>query len=101
MSWGLHPCPRAPPTHCDAGLLLRLQNFGEHGRELITSEIALRLIRLLCDPGRDHLPPLLASLGLPEDHLRAVLNRTVLRVGGGWALGLRRWCDESWVGGAS
>ena len=46
------------------------QNYGEHGRELITVEVALRLLAALADPGpaiersvqRGHSPHLLKNL---------------------------------------
>ena len=49
---------------------MSLQNYGEHGRELITVEVALRLLAALADPGpaiersvqRGHSPHLLKNL---------------------------------------
>ena len=56
----------------------RPQNFGEHGRELISSEIALRLLRLLCDEAGRR--PLLDKYGVPAELLAQLLQRAVFKV---------------------
>lgn len=56
------------------------QDFGEHGRELISSEIGLRLLGALCDGG-DALAALAGRAGVGLEELQEVLNRTVLQVG--------------------
>lgn len=55
----------------------RLQNFGEHGRELISSEIGLHLLRLLCDPAARRT--LLAAYSISEAAVDALLPRTVFK----------------------
>ena len=55
-----------------------LLNFGEHGRELITSEIALRLLRVLCDPAAR--ADLLASHDLPVPAVEAALQQIVFKI---------------------
>jgi len=57
----------------------RPQNFGEHGRELISSEIALRLLRLLCS-GEAERGAFVDGFGLRRDHVQALLQRTVFKV---------------------
>ena len=59
--------------------MLLLQNFGEHGRELISSEIALRLLRLLCDEAQR--APLLEAYDLSPTHVQQLLQRAVFKVG--------------------
>ncbi|EFN56559.1 hypothetical protein CHLNCDRAFT_144224 [Chlorella variabilis] len=54
-----------------------LLNFGEHGRELISSEIALHLLRLLCDEGARL--PLLHKFGIPPADVHQLLQRTVFK----------------------
>lgn len=58
-----------------------LQNFGEHGRELISSEIALRLLRLLCSSEAER-GTFLDGWGLRRDHVQALLQRAVFKVRG-------------------
>lgn len=58
-----------------------LQDFGQHGRELICSEIALRLLRALCEGGPS-LSQLAGRAGLEAEHLERVLDSAVLQVGG-------------------
>ena len=57
----------------------RPQNFGEHGRELISSEIALHLLRLLCS-GEAERGAFVDGFGLRRDHVQALLQRTVFKV---------------------
>ena len=64
---------------CCLQCCLLLQNFGEHGRELISSEIALRLLRLLCDEAQR--APLLEAYGLSPAHVQQLLQRAVFKVG--------------------
>ncbi len=55
------------------------QNYGEHGRELITVEVALRLLQTLADPSAElELAERLRSAGRPD--LQATLHNTVFKV---------------------
>ena len=54
------------------------QNFGEHGRELISSEIGLRLLEQLCDPGA--AVAALAEQGLAPAVAEALLRGVVFKV---------------------
>ena len=56
FTFGDHATLTAQTPHRTAKVLL---NFGAHGRELITSEVALRLARMLCGeaPSRFYGPP--------------------------------------------
>ncbi|KAI7845496.1 hypothetical protein COHA_001042 [Chlorella ohadii] len=56
-----------------------LLNFGEHGRELISSEIALHLLRLLCS-GEAERGAFVDGFGLRRDHVQALLQRTVFKI---------------------
>lgn len=59
---------------------LLLQNYGEHGRELITVEVALRLLQTLADPSAElQVAEKLHGLGRPD--LQATLHNTVFKVG--------------------
>lgn len=55
------------------------QNYGEHGRELITVEVALRLLQILADPSaeleRGDRPG-----GPGKARLKALLHNTVFKV---------------------
>ncbi len=58
---------------------LPLQNYGEHGRELITVEVALRLLQTLADPSAElQGAEKLHGLGRPD--LQATLHNTVFKV---------------------
>jgi hypothetical protein len=57
---------------------LRRQDFGEHGREYITSEVALRLLATLTDPAA--LAALLGGSSTRLERLQAILSKTVLKV---------------------
>ena len=58
---------------------LLLQNYGEHGRELITVEVALRLLQTLADPSAElQLAGKLHGAGRPD--LQATLHNTVFKV---------------------
>jgi hypothetical protein len=61
-----------------------LQDFGEHGREFISSEVGLRLLQVLADPQlmRNYTGP-----GKRLERLHAILQQTVLKV---WLLRLIR-----------
>lgn len=54
------------------------QDFGEHGRELISSEVALRLLEVLAQPAQ--LDQLCAQQGLDCPRLTRLLRHTVLKV---------------------
>ncbi|GAB4818297.1 hypothetical protein N2152v2_005343 [Parachlorella kessleri] len=56
-----------------------LLDFGEHGRELVSPEIALRLLSVLCSGG-DELAALAGRAGVELGELQRVLNHTVLEV---------------------
>lgn len=56
-----------------------MQDFGEHGRELVTVEVALRLLELLADPTR--LDELTAKRGGNPGKLQALLERSVFKAG--------------------
>ena len=56
-----------------------LQNYGEHGRELITVEVALRLLQTLADPSAElQMAEKLHGAGRPD--LQATLHNTVFKV---------------------
>lgn len=65
-------------TRDPTGKARLLINFGEHGRELISPEIALRLVGTLCDPA--------ARAALLKDHdmdakeVEAVLQRVIFKI---------------------
>lgn len=54
------------------------QNFGEHGRELISSEIGLSVLRLLCDA--EARAPLLTKYKIDPAAVSSVLQRAVFKV---------------------
>ena len=55
------------------------QNYGEHGRELITVEVALRLLQTLADPSAElQIAERLRGGGRPDLH--ATLHNTVFKV---------------------
>ena len=56
------------------------QNYGEHGRELITVEVALRLLQLLADPSEALERAAERPGGAGAAHLSAVLHNTVFKV---------------------
>jgi len=58
--------------------LCRAQDFGEHGRELVTVEVALRFLELLSDPSKVEAMAL-ARGGNPEK-IAALLERCVFKV---------------------
>ena len=55
-----------------------MQDFGEHGRELVTVEVALRVLDLLADPTR--VEALTKSRGGNPEKMAALLERTVFKV---------------------
>lgn len=56
-----------------------VQNYGEHGRELITVEVALRLLQTLADPSAElQVAGRLRSAGRAD--LQAMLHNTVFKV---------------------
>jgi len=56
-----------------------VQNFGEHGRELISSEIGLHVLRLLCDEAARL--PLLQRFKIDPQAVKQVMQRAVFKVG--------------------
>jgi hypothetical protein len=54
-----------------------LQDFGEHGREFISSEVGLRLLQVLADPRLMHN---YTGPGKRMERLNAILQQTVLKV---------------------
>ncbi len=68
------------------------QDFGEHGRELVSPEIALRLLGALCAGGAE-LAALAGRAGVGEAELAELLPRTVMKVGGAWAFFSFARCD--------
>lgn len=54
------------------------QNFGQHGRELITSEVAVRLLGLLASDAE--LVKFCALQGIPAARLVASLKHIVMKV---------------------
>lgn len=84
---GLSPGPPGSAaereSHADKYRLLL--NYGEHGRELVTVESALALLRDLADPSLSRAAaaadadPVRSSLGGSE-RLRALLKRTVFKI---------------------
>lgn len=55
------------------------QNYGEHGRELITVEVALRLLQTLADPSAElEMAEKSNAAGKPD--LQATLHNTVFKV---------------------
>lgn len=69
----------ALPAPSTAKCFRFLQDFGEHGRELISPEIALRLLQALCAGGSD-LAALASKSGVGSQELQGVLERSVLQV---------------------
>jgi hypothetical protein len=53
-------------------------NFGEHGRELISPEIALRLLETLCD--EEARKTLLLSYGISPDTVDSILHNVVFKI---------------------
>ncbi len=57
-----------------------VQNYGEHGRELITVEVALRLLQVLADPSAE-----LERADMPggpgKARLKALLHNSIFKVG--------------------
>jgi hypothetical protein len=53
------------------------QDFGEHGREFISSEVGLRLLQVLADP---QLLQNYTGQGKRLERLNAILEQTVLKV---------------------
>ena len=64
--------------HCDSVQILGLQVFGEHGRELITTETSFRLLRLLADSTRAFED--LDAQGAATHRIRSILHRSVFKV---------------------
>ena len=58
--------------------LLAVQNFGEHGRELVTVEVALRLLAMLADPKA--AAERSAARGQPSQRLVHILRQCVFHV---------------------
>lgn len=56
-----------------------VQDFGEHGREFITSEVGLRLLQVLGDP--EQLSKLVGG-GKRAARLKAILEHCVFKVRG-------------------
>ena len=56
-----------------------MQNYGEHGRELVTVEVALRLLQLLADPSAE-LERADRAGGLGQAKMRLLLHSTVFKV---------------------
>lgn len=59
---------------CQADMAVCLQDFGQHGREPITCEVALRLLQVLA--GEAELPP-----GVDQLQLTGLLKQLVIKVG--------------------
>ena len=55
-----------------------MQNFGQHGRELITSEVAVRLLALLANDAE--LVKFCALQGIPAARLLASLKHVTMKV---------------------
>lgn len=53
-------------------------NYGEHGRELISVEIALEVLRMLCDPRRR--AALMERFDVPVQLVEAALQRSVIKL---------------------
>ena len=58
------------------------QNFGQHGRELITSEVAVRLLALLASDVE--LAKFCALQGIPAERLLASLKHVAMKVEKRW-----------------
>ena len=60
-----------------------MKNYGEHGREFISAELALRVLGALCNAGR--AVALLEARGLPAGAIAAAMRGTVFKAseGGG------------------
>ncbi len=58
---------------------LCVQNYGEHGRELITVEVALRLLQVLADPSAE-LERADRPGGSGKARLKALLHNTIFKV---------------------
>jgi hypothetical protein len=61
------------------------QNYGEHGRELITVEVALRLLAALADPSAAIARSV--ARGQPAHLLKHLLHSAVFKVRPGLGLG--------------
>lgn len=72
--------------------LIGLQDFGEHGRELVTVEVALRVLDLLADPSRVEV--LTRSRGGNPEKMAALLERTVFKVSADSSFSLLRLLSE-------
>lgn len=55
-----------------------MQDFGQHGRELITNEVALKLLQLLAHDAQ--LVKFCAAQGIPSARLLASLKHVVMKV---------------------
>lgn len=66
-----------------------MQDFGEHGREFITSEVGLKLLTVLGDP--QQLSQLVGG-GRRAERLQAILQHCVLKVGAAAAAGKNCFC---------
>ncbi|CAL5228382.1 g11505 [Coccomyxa viridis] len=66
-------------THDHSRKIRLLLNYGEHGRELITVEVALRLLQTLADPSAElQLAEKLHGAGRPD--LQATLHNTIFKI---------------------
>lgn len=66
------------PSHDYNGKIRILINFGEHGRELISSEIALTLVDSLCNPASRN--DILQRYGMTPETIEAVLHHSVIKI---------------------
>jgi hypothetical protein len=66
-------------TSCHIVYWCIMQNFGQHGRELITSEVAVRLLALLASDAQ--LVKFCALQGIPAARLLASLKHVAMKVG--------------------
>ncbi len=69
---------QSPHITCTIPTMSPLQDFGEHGREFISSEIGLRLLQVLADPAQ-----LMRYAGSARRarRLQRILQNVVLKVG--------------------
>ena len=65
-------------TSCHIVYWCIMQNFGQHGRELITSEVAVRLLALLASDAE--LVKFCALQGIPAARLLASLKHVAMKV---------------------
>ena len=78
MIWAALTLSYLLATVCDDRMVMRMQDFGEHGREFVSSETGLRLLQLLASEAE--LAEFCERQEIELDPLRRALQHTVLEV---------------------